>query len=146
MDTQVSISFLDDHYSLLNLSFFHRWIYKYTTTKEGKMKTLLLIFTLFLSQAAFSKTLQVMDVEYGFSDYNGNPTLCLTTYRDLDADQNIALVEDLRDCFWGRKSKQNLGQVITIADKYFMPIESPSMIEHLQSFDSELEFYYSEAE
>lgn len=110
------------------------------------MKLLIVTLSILMSTLTQAKSLQVMDTQYGFNDYQGKPTLCIGIYRDLTTGENIALIEDLMDCFWTRKANKKLGEVISIPDQYFSKIDSPKMLNHLQSFDLQLLFYYSEYE
>ncbi len=99
-----------------------------------------------LGARAASLHLEVLDVEIGFKDYDGQPTLCLTRAVEVGTGRSIGLVEDITDCYWARQARASQGVLLYIPAKDFSPLVDDAMSSHLQAFDSQLEFLWSTAD
>ncbi len=107
------------------------------------MKTILLLLTLLFSYASFSAEVDVINAEFGVEDEAGRPELCLTVVRIPRTGAVMGIVETMYDCFYARQGKKNARLDVDL--KALTKIE-PSLLSHLQSRDSSLEFLFSDGE
>jgi hypothetical protein len=104
---------------------------------------LVLLFSLSFAFASESMKLEVIDTQIGMNDYNENPTLCLIEARDVETGKLVGLVEDIFDCFWTRKARHLTSNTLELPRHDFVAFKSEEMLQHLQGFDSQLEFLWS---
>ncbi|MBY0515826.1 MAG: hypothetical protein K2P81_02880 [Bacteriovoracaceae bacterium] len=102
-------------------------------------------FLLTLSSAFASENmkLEVIDTQIGINDYADRPTLCLIVARDVETGKLVGLVEDIYDCFWTRKARHLSNNSLELPRRDFSAFKSEEMLQHLQGFDSQLEFLWS---
>mgnify|MGYP003393581062 CR=1 FL=1 len=89
---------------------------------------------------------QVINVDIGLNDYTDRPTLCLVTGREVSSGRMVGLLEDIGDCFYARQAKRSPEQVLKLPGRYLSPVKEQEMLQHLQAFDSQLEFFWSNAD
>lgn len=89
---------------------------------------------------------QVISVEIGLNDYENRPTLCLTIGRELKSGHLVGVIEDITDCFWARQANRAPEKILKLPKNYLSPVEEGQMLNHLQAFDSQLEFFWSNAD
>ncbi len=104
----------------------------------------LLIFS--TAQAAAVLKVDVIDTQIGVHDYENRPTLCLMTVRDVTNGQLYGIVEDLGDCYWTRQARRNSHNTLELPRHAFKKVSAGEMLIHLQGFDSQLEFLWSNAD
>lgn len=89
---------------------------------------------------------QVINVDIGLNDYADRPTLCLTTAREVETGRLVGVVEDIGDCFYARQANRSPETVLQVPRQYLRPVKTGQMLRHLQAFDSQLEFFWSNAD
>lgn len=109
-----------------------------------------LIIALFLiissAQAASTLKVDVIDAQIGVNDYTNRPTLCVTTVREVSSGKMLGIVEDIGDCFWTRQARRNPSATLELPRRDFKKLAPGEMLQHLQGFDSQLEFLWSNAD
>ena len=113
---------------------------------SSTMKNIIIILFCLISFNAFSATTEVdvISAEFGVEDYTHRKSLCLTVVRIPKSGSLLGIVESLEDCFYARTAKKN--NTIHLAIKKLQKIDGPKMLKHLQSIDTQLEFYFSDGE
>ena len=107
------------------------------------MKNIVILLFCLFSYSAFSQvSVDIISAEYPVEDYTGKPSLCLTVVRTT-AGKLIGIVEPIEDCFYARKARHTVGNRLTIFTKDLTKIQAGKLQQHLQSMDTQLEFYYS---
>jgi hypothetical protein len=105
------------------------------------MKAFILVLAFFSFIQAQAQTFDVIKTEIGFHDQNQNPSLCVVVVIEPKSGKQMAIVEDISDCFYTRKAlAQNL---IHIDEKWIRPLSQGELKEHLLSWDDTLEFFIS---
>lgn len=107
---------------------------------------ILLVSASRLMAAPASLNVQVISVEIGLHDYEDRPTLCLTIARELKSGLLVGLIEDITDCFWARQANRSPEKILRLPKNYLSPVKQGQMLNHLQAFDSQLEFFWSNAD
>lgn len=107
------------------------------------MKTFLLLSALLFSSSSFSSVVDVISAHFGVEDEAGRPELCLTIVRLPKSGAVVGIVETMYDCFYARKGKKQ--PHLEIDFKTLTKIE-PSLLSHLQTQASSLEFLFSDGE
>lgn len=87
---------------------------------------------------------EVVDASIGVNDWAGQPTLCVVVVRDVRSQALMGLVEDITDCYWTRQARRQ--RVLRLPSDAFAPVNDERMAQHLQGFDSQLEFFWSNAD
>lgn len=109
----------------------------------------LFIAILLISSAAHSAStlkVDVINTEIGVLDYTDRPTLCVTTAREVSTGKLLGIVEDIGDCFWTRQVRRTHASTLELPRHAFTKVEDNEMLTHLQGFDSQLEFLWSNAD
>jgi hypothetical protein len=107
------------------------------------MKNIILLFFCLFSFSALSQvTADVISAEFPVEDQAGRPSLCLTIVRTT-AGQLLGIVEPIEDCFYARKARRASQNRLTIYPNDLTPVREGELRRHLQSIDTQLEFYYS---
>jgi hypothetical protein len=107
------------------------------------MKTILLFLTLLFSYSSFAAEVDVLSAEFGVEDEAARPELCLTVVRIPKSGAVIGIVETMYDCFYTRQAKKSPHLQINLRT---LTKPAPTLLSHLQSRDSSLEFLYSDGE
>lgn len=109
---------------------------------------LIIAFFLITTSAHAASTLKVdvIHTEVGVLDYTDRPTLCVTTAREVSTGKLLGIVEDITDCFWTRQARRTHATTLELPRHAFTPVEAGEMLQHLQGFDSQLEFLWSNAD
>ncbi len=89
---------------------------------------------------------EIIASEIGVEDYQARPTLCVTTVREINSGKLYGIVEDITDCYWTRQARRNPSIILEIPFASFHSTETDEMRTHLQGFDSQLEFLWSNAD
>jgi len=89
---------------------------------------------------------QVINVDIGLNDYTDRPTLCLVTAREVSSGRLVGLLEDIGDCFYARQARRSPEKNLRIPGADLSPVKEKEMLQHLQAFDSQLEFFWSSAD
>lgn len=105
-----------------------------------------LFFIVSSAQAASTLKVDVIDAQIGVSDYANAPTLCVITAREVSTGKMLGIVEDITDCFWTRQARRNHSATLEIPRRDFQALAPGEMLQHLQGFDSQLEFLWSNAD
>lgn len=109
------------------------------------MKQILFSIILLTSFNAFSFVeVDVLSTEVGVEDYSQRKALCLTIVRIPKNGSVLGVLETIEDCFIGRMAKKS--QRIKLDLNKLQKITDYEMKDYLQSLDSHIEFYFSEAE
>ncbi len=114
-----------------------------TTSKVVHMKNIVILLFCLFSFSGFSQvSVDIISAEYPVEDYTGRPSLCLTVVRTTEG-KLIGIVEPIEDCFYARKARRASGNRLTVFTKNLTRIQEGQLKQHLQSRDTQLEFYYS---
>jgi hypothetical protein len=111
------------------------------------MRLLIALFLISSSaHAASTLKVDVINAEVGVLDYTDRPTLCVTTVREVSTGKLLGIVEDITDCFWTRQARRSHATTLELPRHAFTKVEAGEMLLHLQGFDSQLEFLWSNAD
>ncbi len=108
------------------------------------MKTLILTSLVLFSLNSQATEVDVVSAEFGVEDQAQNKTLCLTVVRVPKNGKLLGVVEGIEDCFYARKGKKN--PRLTLNLKSLKPIAETDLLQHLQTLDTQLKFYFSQGE
>lgn len=110
--------------------------------------TLALVLTTLCYTAQANSTIQaqVIDTQIGLDDWSNQPTLCLIVAREIETGRLLGVVEDIYDCFWTREARHHPEAILELPLKDLHPMSDGPMLQHLQGFDSQLEFLWSDAD
>jgi hypothetical protein len=104
----------------------------------------LIFFTAVFEARAGVISAEVVDASIGVNDWAGQPNLCVVVVRDVRSQALMGLVEDITDCYWTRQARRQ--RVLRLPSDAFTRMEDERMAQHLQGFDSQLEFFWSTAD
>lgn len=112
------------------------------------MKNIIILLACLFSLNSFSKTVEVdvLSWEFGVEDQNQEKTLCLTVVRIPETGALLGVVEDIGDCFYARSAKRSSDHKIHLNLKGLREFSIIELREHLQTFDAQLEFLFSDGE
>ena len=111
------------------------------------MKTILIFLASIISLNSFAGTsVDVISADFGIEDDTQRKTLCLTVVRVPKTTELLGIVETIEDCFYARAAKKSSDHRLNVDLKALRPVEHAPLRAHLQAFDTQLKFYFSEAE
>lgn len=113
-----------------------------------KIKILIHSFILLISLNAHATLTEVdvLSADFGVEDNLQNKTLCLTVVRVPKSTRLLGIVETIQDCFFARQAKKAPSHKIKIDLKTLQKLEDFDLRQHLQTLDTQLQFYFSDGE